>query len=571
MAVASVREPAQGRKPNREREADAPLAGVVGKVMALLQGDLGLLLLLIILTAALRTGQIARTEVTSSDSLAFIQYAWQLEHEPWQSVLRGANRHPGYPVAILAVARPVRYFVDGPDPWTMQLSAQLASAVASVLLIVPLFYLGRELFDRFVGFWAAMLFQCLPASSEVLADGLSEGVFLLFAVTGLLAAARGLRGGRAAWFVLCGVCGGLAYLTRPEGALVVAATAVVLLGCQAVPAWRRSWTRLLACGLGLSAAALAVGGPYVAVTGRLTVKPTVKALTSPFAEDDDAVSPGESARLSRGRTGAGRTAPLVAPTWAVWWPGGDTNRSWWGLWAVTQGMVEGYFYVAWLPALLGLWWFRDRFRLVPGAWVLLVVCLILLLLLWRVAAALGYVSERHLLLVILCGTYWVVAGVRELPVRLAVVLGRWSVPSGTWISRLAESRFIAPVLLALLVAAGLPKNLAPLHAEQAGFRAAGAWLAAHSGPTDTVIDPYRWAAYYAGKLLPKSPADSPPRSGTQYVVLPARDAEHPRRPQVAPALRLAARGKEVYRTPPSGRRGRGAEVVVYAVPGPTAP
>src|SRR5439155_24414039 len=118
-----------------------------------------------------------------------------------------------YPLGRLAVAQPVRHFLNGPESVLMQLSAQLASALAGVLLVIPMFYLGRELFDRHVAFWANVLFQCLPDTSRVLADGLSEAVFLLFAVTALLLALRALRGSSTLLFLLCGLCSGLAYLT----------------------------------------------------------------------------------------------------------------------------------------------------------------------------------------------------------------------------------------------------------------------------------------------------------------------------------------------------------------------
>src|SRR5947209_3577018 len=77
----------------------------------------------------------------------------------------------------------------------MQLSAQLASCLASVLLVVPMFYLGRELLDRRTAFWATVLFQCLPATGKMMADGLLEPVFLVCVSTALLFAARGLRTG----------------------------------------------------------------------------------------------------------------------------------------------------------------------------------------------------------------------------------------------------------------------------------------------------------------------------------------------------------------------------------------
>src|SRR5262249_49195146 len=161
---------------------------------------------------------LCHTEVAARDSIGFIRYAWQLQHRPWQEVLPHAEQHPGYPVVLLGVSLPVRQFLHLPDALAMQLSAQLASALAGVLLIFPMFSLGRELFDRTTGFGAALLFQCLPASGRVLSDGLSEATFLLLAATALYCGVRALRTRSVFGFGLCGLCSGLAYLTRPEGA-----------------------------------------------------------------------------------------------------------------------------------------------------------------------------------------------------------------------------------------------------------------------------------------------------------------------------------------------------------------
>ena len=147
-----------------------------------------------------------------------------------------------------------------------------------------------------------LIFQCLPCSGRILADGLSEGVFLLFAVTALASAMYGLRTGSVWTFVLAGAAGGLAYLTRPEGLLIPAAAGLTLLGIQTVAAWRRPWRRVLACGAALTIAALIVSGPYMVLIHGLTVKNTGNTLlhdSSAEAEPPEGVEDG--------------------PPFAVWW------------------------------------------------------------------------------------------------------------------------------------------------------------------------------------------------------------------------------------------------------------
>src|SRR5262249_29904420 len=146
----------------------------------------------------------------------------------------------------------------------------------------------------------------------------------------------------------------------------------------------------------------------------------------------------------------------------------------WGLQAVAQEFVKGGHYVLWLPTLLGLWWFRDRFRLHPGAWVLLLVSAAVLALMWRVASLLGYVSDRHLLLPILCGAFGGVAVVPKVVSVSAALLGRLRFPARLR-ERLpaATSPLWAALVLAGFVVAALPKSLEPLHANRKGFRDAG--------------------------------------------------------------------------------------------------
>src|SRR5206468_1113398 len=108
----------------------------------------------------------------------------------------------------------------------------------------PMFYLGKRFFNARVGFWAALIFQCLPVTGHLLSDGLSESLFLLLTAITLWLTARALDGNSAGRFALCGVFCGLTYLTRPEGLLLLACALLVLALMQLRPAWRRSWRGL---------------------------------------------------------------------------------------------------------------------------------------------------------------------------------------------------------------------------------------------------------------------------------------------------------------------------------------
>src|SRR5262249_42248803 len=161
-----------------------------------------------------------------------IRYALRFDEHSWGTVLRTFDQHPGYPAAIWLFSAPVRAGAGGITPASMQLSAQLVSAFAALLLLVPMFYLGKAMWDARVGFGGALLYEFLPISGHHLSDGMSESLFVLWVACGLLCGVWAMQSGRLRWFVACGVMTGLAYLTRPEGAIVLAATGLALLIVQ---------------------------------------------------------------------------------------------------------------------------------------------------------------------------------------------------------------------------------------------------------------------------------------------------------------------------------------------------
>jgi 4-amino-4-deoxy-L-arabinose transferase-like glycosyltransferase len=529
--------------------------------------DLLPLLLLLVLALAMRLWQVWHTEVAARDGIGYIRYAWQLQHQPWRDVFRHKDRGgPAYPLALLAVSYPVRHLIHGPESTVMVLSAQLVSAIAGVLLVIPMYYLGGEIFDRRVAFWACLLFQFLPATGRILSDALTEATYLLFAASALWLGARSLRTRSAIGFGISGLCAGLAYLTRPEGGVIVAATGLALLGCQAVRAWRISLGRLSACALTLSVGFLLVAAPFMAVIGRISNKDTLDHFQrGAWLNDTERIVP--SARI----TDASPTTELgYGPPLAVWWQGEDPehpHRFWWGLEALGTELSKGMFQIGWLPALIALWWFRDRFRSVPGVWILLLVCMAMLLALWRLAAVMGYVSERHAMLILLCAMFWMAAGICVIGDWLATIMRQFT-RTGNRVARLlTDGRSLSVILLLCLTGIALPKSLEPLHANRAGLRQAGEWLAEHADPSDEIKDPYCWSHFYAGWVFNEGRDLQPPpgHPHRRYVVLEHSISEHVRLTELANAKDAERTGTICYRW--SGKQGKHrAEVLVYVLP-----
>lgn len=523
------------------------------------------LTILVLLAGAVRFWLVGHTEVAARDSIGYIRYALELESQPWSDVIRASEQHPGYPAALLAVSWPVRHWLHGTTPRSMQLSAQLATIVAALLLVFPLYFLGCELYSPRIAFWGAALFQCLPATARTTADGLSEGVFFLFAVSALWLAARALRTNSLVTFVLCGLIGGLAYLTRPEGALVVGAAGLALLGLQAVPTLRRSWPRVAVSGCCLGLAALLAGSPYFLVTGKFTNKPTPIAIIGgpkpdrlPNGEISQQIKSDAMKSASAKLTDTSNESVGPGPLLAIYAPPTLRDRRIWALKAVGSEVIQAYQYVLGIPLVLGIWFFRRSLMVSPGAWVLAILCLLQIAVLWRLALVMAYVSERHVLMLVLCGVFTIAAALDWLGGKLAA--SRINFLHAGW---------AATVPLAVLTFCWLPVTLKPLHANRAGHKAAGQWLAKNADPNDDLVDPFCWAHYYAGRVFleHEAPRAAPPDfKKTRYAVLDAPDKEHPRLPTMPTANEIATTGRLVYSWP-ENKPANQAKVFVYAVQG----
>jgi hypothetical protein len=267
----------------------------------------------------------------------------------------------------------------------------------------------------------------------------------------------------------------------------------------------------------------------------------------------------------------------------LWWPDGKVSDGLghlgWSFYALSSEISKGFFYVAWIPALLGLFTFRAQGPAGAGRLVLIVLCLLQCLALLRVAFVAGYVADRHVLIVVLCGLYWAVAVIFYLAetIRAAVRKNQQERTEKTerkdrlklssLFSLLSPVRLIltshlcAVLLFLILIGLALPKTLATLHANRAGHHAVGLWLAEHVTSADEVDDPFCWAAHYAGRTFcrhPDGPVANVPGSECaevmtryRYVVHECRPdhREHFRKPSFPVADLLAAGGKIVYHWP----------------------
>jgi hypothetical protein len=488
---------------------------------------------------------VAHTALTARDSLVFARLALCFENpsaappnpdgRPKNTFdhIREAEHPPGYPLSVWAVDAALRHVSTRPPADRAILAAQLASAAAAVLLVIPTYLIGRMLFSRNVGFAAALLFQVLPVPARITSDGLTEGVYLLAATVALALGVRAVRAPRISGFLLCGLATGASYLVRPEGLMVAAGPAAVAVWLGLTRRWPRdvALARLaaLAVGIGL------VSVPYMAVIGKFTNKYTGQ-MMNPF----EGAPP-----IYRGGPPAARRAAAGPALFAEWWNeerDHGKSRALWAVQAVFKETSKSANYVVWPLALFAVLVLRRKFATDPGPWVLAVLAACNVALLWYLGMRVGYVSERHTVLLTLLACQLAAAGLPLLAAGIGQLLPR--------VERLGV-RVTAAGLLVGLVVSALLVALQPMHPHREGHKHAGFWLAAHMTDDDYLVDPFCWAEWYSGRTLYR-PSWNPEEPHNTYAVWEEKTSSpHSRLPkyQFAKDVRYDPGAELVYHWP----------------------
>lgn len=518
------------------------------------------LVVLIGLVAALRGWLLVTTVVCARDSVGFVRYALTFDEKTWSNTLLAQHQHPGYPIAIWAVSKPLRA-VWGTTPEIMTFSAQLVSAAAAVALACVMYFLGKRLWDRFIGFFAALLFQVLPTSGHHLSDGISDGLFLLLCLCALLHLIRAWETASTRRYALSGVFIGLAYLTRPEGLLILPAAWLFALYMLGRPPFPRASLpqgglsdKLRQTGIGLAAVTFTcalAGAPYYLATGQITRKPSVRQM---IVVEDAAIAEQPHA--------GGH--PLFASLFAGFFaPAGDfSGQLYRSVRALLNELCQAFHYGGVFLLLVGLIFGGISLARHAGVALLVVYALLHVTILLRLGYTVSYVSDRHVMIVVAMACFPCVIGAE----RLAGFVLSWTKRlRGSIGDAAGESlcRVAAAALMALTFIICIGKTLQPLHANRIGNHAAGRWLAGVMRPGDRIEDEYCWSQYYAGQMTDSedaiSPADGSP---VKYVVITRRrDGVQ----DAAEKLLADVNPRVVFHWPASAPMDQ-ARVLVYAMP-----
>ena len=443
---------------------------------------IGLLMLLtLVLLSWLRT----HTDVLFADGLRYIAQAQRFASGQWQDGVQKSIDHPIYPLAIAGS----HWLRGGDGPLAWQGAAQAVSVLAGILLVVPLYLVCAELFGPQCAWLGSFLFLLAPQTGPILADVLSEGTFLLFWLWGLYAALRFLREGSFVFLPLVILFSGLAYMTRPEGLLLPAATVLTLLLTPLLRSTRLCWPRWWkAVGI-LVVGPLLIVTPYMMAKGGLATKPGIGRVLGLVAR-----SPSDSVERAR----------PIEP--------GETELQTYGhgIKAVAGSVAE--MATPWLLPFAFLGFFKAFRPLAPRARVALMLSILLsasLFALLRLYVTGGYCTPRHAIAaaVLLVGAagfciHRIIGLISVSGRRLGLGQGQYTAGPAVW-----------ALLLVAYCAASLPTLLRPLNASMVGYRQAGDWLADQTQAASRVADATGWSLFsgqrsgYTFATLKSAPAD----------------------------------------------------------------
>jgi hypothetical protein len=504
--------------------------------------------LLMAATGALVYWSSHHAEVTFADGLRYIHEAQRIERGDYAGGLLTATDHPVHPLAIAAAHR---WLDPEPGPYGWQTAAQAAAAVALMLAVLPLYLLGRDLFeDETTAWFGCVLVMANPIVAYVGVNVLSESTFLVFWLWGLWASVRFLREGRFVWLPPAIACGALAYLTRPEGMLLHVALVATLVLLPLHRVTRINWPRWRAAVALLVLGPALLVGPYVAFKGGLGTKPAVARVLGTLPESPPAALERERP-LPAGQT-AVQTYTLAAGRAVKALKGAVT-------WPLIPLAVVGV-----VVAARGARPDRVRAGLLLG--VIVVGALAGLI---RLHATGGYCTVRHalvpglpLLLAAAHGLTWVIRNTSIDAARLRLGEGRLRPGPAIW------AALIGGVLAWPYYQAQIPYN-----SSFAAYRMAGSWLLQRPDTAEPrVVDLTDWSLFFSNRpgygIGQVDEAAENPQ--TRFVVL--RNAHligHGRSSEVARAL---VAGREPVARFPEHPGPHQVQVAVYdlAVPPPVA-
>jgi len=120
----------------------------------------------------------------------------------------GHNQQPLYSFLVASVSRWVSDF---------ELAGKLVSSIFGILLIFPVYFLGKRIFDQKIAFYSLLFLAIHPYLRRFSADVLKESTYLFFLATAIWFSWRAMEREKRYPFLFISVLTVIAYLVRPDG------------------------------------------------------------------------------------------------------------------------------------------------------------------------------------------------------------------------------------------------------------------------------------------------------------------------------------------------------------------
>lgn len=533
---------------------------------------------LLALATMVQVWTVARAPLPAQDAVDFVVAAQQAQRQPLTAFLFAGPDQPLFPLTVAVVHRGLTALrCLAPDQWAR--SAQIAAGVPLVLAVVPVVLLWRRVAGISVALAGGALFCLMPELARLGADGLSDSTHLLLAALALWTAVEYLaqspspgtaagavpRRPGLAWLAASGLATGLALWTRAEALVVAAALPCAVLAA----ALRRTPPIVAPLGLCCYAVALAVPlAPYLVAGGATAPEAMIDRLLARWRAVEELPlngTLGSPLALAAAATGPwhfddGRPMQFGRKDYRF-------SSRFHGAGAALRELAielpKAFSYIGALLAAYG-WWLARRRLVRPLDTYLRCVALLLLLGTYAMAVRNGYLSSRHLALLVVLGVGWTALGAMQAGRRLAASLA----PSAAaFRPRARRAHFAALALVGTLL---LPWTLTPRNAPRDAHRQAADWLRNRHLPADAaVLDSCGYTALYTGRLTYRyakaKAAFADPRLEVVVVDEAELLADSPRGETLRYLLHRSARPLARF-LPSSGRRGPAVCVFQWTSP-----
>jgi len=363
-------------------------------------------------------------------------------------------------------------FVAFAYPWTSdwEVAGKLVSSFFGILMVFPVYLLGKQLFDRKVAFFSTLFLAIHPYIRRFSGDVLKESTYLFFFAIAVLFAWWALQRERKCPYLFIPLFSAIAYLVRPDGIEVLLAVFFCILFIKKFDGPRGKWVVLFL----LLLSSVIVFFPYL-----FHVKETTGEWTLSKAKIVQGIFSWE---MMKGK-------------------GPYNNRILLSFWGLNLGILALYHPLYIFLLIVGLWK-RGSSRLRSGYGFLISLFILHYGVLFLLASNLitergenrtlqeAFFSGRHVLPLLLISIFWVGEGFLaiyqwiETKLEFRTVMGRKS-----------SLVLVALVILVLIVI--LPKTLKPQRYDRLPEKWAGMWIKNESGKGMDIFTSLPRVAYYA--------------------------------------------------------------------------